>query len=104
MNTANRMAPTGEVSPSKSILDRLRHAVTGRRVLLVSAVAMVGTGMAYNWSWLVAIGAAPVILALAPCAAMCALGVCMKTMGGKSCTTKASSDGTQRQVELRSEE
>ena len=104
MNTANGLAPTGEVSPSTSILDRVRHAVTERRVLLVSAVAIVGTGMAYNWSWLVAIGAAPVILALAPCAAMCALGVCMKRMGGKSCTTKASSDGAQRQVELRSEE
>ena len=104
MNTVNGLSPTDEVSPSKSILDRVRHIVTGRRVLLVSAVATVGTGMAYKWSGLVAIGAAPVILALAPCAAMCALGVCMNRMGGSSCTTKASSDGAQRQVEPRGEE
>ena len=50
----------------------------GRRTWLVLAsVAMLG-GAAANWSWLVALGIAPVLLAVAPCAAMCALGMCMK--------------------------
>jgi hypothetical protein len=49
----------------------------------------VGLGLALNWSWLVAIGVAPLLVALAPCAAMCALGLCMSRMGGKSCSTQS---------------
>jgi hypothetical protein len=64
----------------------LRHYLTNRKVLAVLAVAVVGAGLALNWSWLVAAGIAPVLVALAPCAAMCALGLCMKGMGSKSCS------------------
>jgi hypothetical protein len=53
-------------------------------MLALLAVAIVGTGLALNWSWLVAAGIAPMLLALAPCAAMCALGLCMRNMGGES--------------------
>ena len=66
----------------------LRHYLTNRTVLAVLAVAVVGAGLALNWSWLVAAGVAPILLALAPCAAMCALGLCMKGMGGKSCSAE----------------
>ncbi|MEQ8229298.1 MAG: hypothetical protein RIA64_14530 [Rhodospirillales bacterium] len=58
------------------------------RAMIFLAVAVLVAGAALNWGWLVAIGIAPILLALAPCAAMCALGLCMKG-GGKSC----SSDG-----------
>ncbi|MBX9910646.1 MAG: hypothetical protein K2Z25_18290 [Beijerinckiaceae bacterium] len=54
-----------------------------RTWLAVAAIAVVG-GAALNWGWLVAVGAAPLLLALAPCAAMCALGLCMKR-GGDGC-------------------
>jgi hypothetical protein len=64
----------------------LRRYATNRKVLVVGALLMVGGGLALNWSWLVAAGVAPIILALAPCAAMCALGVCMSRMGDKSCS------------------
>lgn len=64
----------------------LGHYLTDRRVLGVLAVAVVGAGLALNWSWLVAAGIAPILLALAPCAAMCALGLCTRGMGGKSCS------------------
>lgn len=60
-----------------------RYAVN-RKVLAVSALLIVGAGLALNWSWLVAAGVAPIILALAPCAAMCALGMCMSRMSDKS--------------------
>jgi hypothetical protein len=50
----------------------------GRRWLWIGgAIVVVGLGLALNWSWLVAAGIAPLILGLAPCAAMCALGLCM---------------------------
>lgn len=54
-----------------------------RTWLAAAAIAVVG-GAALNWGWLVAVGAAPLLLALAPCAAMCALGLCMKR-GGDGC-------------------
>lgn len=68
----------------------LRHYLNNRKLLAVLAVAMVGVGLALNWSWLVAAGIAPILIALAPCAAMCALGLCMRGMGGKSCSAEKS--------------
>lgn len=59
----------------------------GRRGLILSTLALIGAGMALNWGWLTAVGAAPLILALAPCAVMCGLGLCMKS-GSKSCDNK----------------
>ena len=58
-----------------------------RTWLAVGAVALVG-GAALNWSWLVALGVAPLLLAIAPCAAMCALGLCMK-QGADGCERQA---------------
>ena len=69
--------------------NRLRTYVGGRRGLILLAVAALGVGLVLNWSWLVAVGVAPLLLALAPCAAMCALGLCMNKMGNKSCSTKS---------------
>jgi hypothetical protein len=43
-----------------------------------------------NWSWLVAVGIAPLLIAIAPCAVMCALGLCMSRMGGQSCSSQSS--------------
>lgn len=40
----------------------------------IAAVA-VTAGLASKWGWLVAVGAAPVIVALLPCILMCAIGV-----------------------------
>ncbi len=80
----------GQLSLAQSALALLRHYLTDRRVLAVLAVAVIGAGLALNWSWLVAAGIAPILLALAPCAAMCALGLCMRNMGGKSCAGEKS--------------
>ena len=44
---------------------------------VTAAMAMIGGGMAMSWGWLTAIGAAPLILNLAPCAAMCVTGFCV---------------------------
>lgn len=66
--------------------NRARPYLSGRRGLILLAMAVLGAGAAFNWGWLVAIGIAPLLLTLAPCAAMCALGLCMKG-GGKSCSS-----------------
>ncbi len=60
------------------------YLLIGRRTWLVLAAAVLVAGAALNWSWLVAAGIAPLLLAFAPCAAMCALGLCKKP-GADSC-------------------
>lgn len=67
--------------------NRVRPYLGGRRGLIFLAVAVLGVGAALNWGWLVAIGVAPILLALAPCAAMCALGACCMKGGSKSCSS-----------------
>jgi hypothetical protein len=47
---------------------------------------VIAAGLALNWSWLVAVGIAPILIAVLPCLAMCALGLCMSRAGGKSCS------------------
>ena len=65
--------PTGRLE-SRS---RLAGWLGGRRGILLGALALLIGGGALGWPWLVAIGVAPVLLSVAPCAAMCALGLCM---------------------------
>ena len=57
--------------------DVIRSALRDPRVLMIGGLAIIAGAMALNWTWLTAIGAASIILALAPCAVMCALGMCM---------------------------
>ncbi|MFH1553434.1 MAG: hypothetical protein ABII76_01015 [Pseudomonadota bacterium] len=65
----------------------------GRRGLILLAILALVLGAAFNWSWLVAIGAVPLLLSVLPCLAMCALGLCMNRMSGSS-TDKASPIGS----------
>ena len=71
-------------------LDALRYWLRGRRGVAVLVVSAVVIGGALNWSWLVAAGIAPLLVAVLPCAAMCALGLCMSRMTGGSCSTSSS--------------
>lgn len=70
---------TGDTSSSLTpdLWSTARYYLGGRRGLLILAGVTVAAGLALNWSWLAAVGAAPLIVALLPCAAMCALGLCM---------------------------
>jgi hypothetical protein len=70
-------------SLTEQLLYALRYYLASRRGLIALGLLAVGIGVALNWSWFVAAGLAPVILALAPCAAMCALGLCMHKLSGK---------------------
>lgn len=91
MSTSTETTKAGEPSLTKAILDLVRYYLGGRRGLILLTVAILGAGLFLNWGWLVAAGIAPLLLALAPCAAMCALGLCMNKMGGKSCSTESNS-------------
>ena len=80
------------VEPRRSpVFAWLGYWLSGRRGLIIAAIALAAGGLALGWNWLVAAGAAPLILSLAPCAAMCALGVCAMHKGAKSSSRDASS-------------
>jgi hypothetical protein len=58
------------------------------KVWLVLAAVALAAGAAFNWSWLVAAGAAPLLLSLAPCLAMCALHLCARKAAGGGSTVQ----------------
>ncbi len=66
-----------------------RRWFQGRRRWFVIGVAVVIAGLWLGWDWLAAIGALPVLVALAPCLAMCALGLCMRGGASGSCEQPA---------------
>ena len=63
-----------------------------RRIVVLAGLGTLAAGLALNWGWLTAVGAAPILVALAPCAAMCALGLCMGGGGAKSCAIHGETD------------
>jgi hypothetical protein len=87
MDTSQRAAAE-KSSLAQEWLGALRYWLGGRRGLIGLAVVLGLAAIALNWGWLVAVGIAPLLLAFAPCAAMCALGLCASRMGGGSCSTE----------------
>ena len=102
MSTSIETAKRSGTDAGGNLLQLARRYLGGPRGLILLAVAVVGAGLALNWGWLVAVGVAPVLLALAPCAAMCALGLCMNNMGGKTCSDKSAPDNPVKSVNQRS--
>jgi hypothetical protein len=71
------------------VLHAVRYYFGSRRGLFALAAIALVAGLAFNWSWLVAAGIAPLLIAVLPCVAMCALGLCMSQMTGRACSTDA---------------
>jgi hypothetical protein len=78
------MTNLNSTQPSQtSFVSNAARSVLGNRFgLLAIAAGIIGLSAYSSWGWLVAAGLAPILLSVAPCVAMCALGMC--TMGGKS--------------------
>ncbi|MBI2754339.1 MAG: hypothetical protein HYX46_12665 [Betaproteobacteria bacterium] len=80
------MEQSHEIQTKTSVPDCSPLLTLGGRVsqgttLTVLAVATVGAAVVLGWDSLVALGLSTFILALLPCAAMCALGICASRMG-----------------------
>lgn len=89
--TTTELTQAGQVSPGRKSI--VRSTPGRRRGLIAAGVAIAVAGLAFNWSWLVTAGIAPVLLSVLPCVAMCALGLCMNRMTGRSCATENVSSG-----------
>ena len=89
------MNASTETQPSRpnSVTTILQYYLRGRRGLIVASLVIVAAGLYLGWAWLAAAGIAPILIALAPCAAMCALGLCMSKMGGKTCSSESQPKG-----------
>jgi hypothetical protein len=73
---------------------RIRSWVLSPQGLAVTGITIIAIGLALNWSWLTAIGAAPLILAVGPCLVMGALGLCMSMRNGRGKRDLASATET----------
>ena len=99
----SQTAATEKSSLVQDWLAAVRHWLGGRRGLIGLAVVLGLAAVALNWGWLVAVGIAPLLLAFAPCAAMCALGLCASRMGGTSCSSKETAAGDEASQAARPE-
>jgi hypothetical protein len=76
-----------DTSATRGLPSSMRDDLRGWRAIIVLATVAIVVGVALNWSWLVAAGIAPLLLSVLPCVAMCALGLCMSRMTGRSCSS-----------------
>lgn len=90
--TPARMSHPQPPADAPSAFAPLRAILRSRIGLVSIAGAVIVAGLAFNWSWLVAAGIAPLLISLAPCAAMCALGLCMMPMKGRGAATAPTAD------------
>jgi hypothetical protein len=92
-------ATTTKPSLAQDWLSALRYWLRGRNgVIALIGLALV-IGVVLNWSWLVAVGVVPLLITVLPCAAMCALGLCMNRMIGGSCSTESNPVGCQSRTD-----
>jgi hypothetical protein len=66
----------------------LRSWLRDRRILVVAGLVVTGSGLAFGWNWLAAVGVAPLIVSAAPCLVMCAFGLCMMGRGQQACSSQ----------------
>ena len=65
------------MKPNTLSIANLAARTIGQPILLVASGALIiGAGLYLNWPAIAALGLAPLILTFAPCALMCALGLC----------------------------
>lgn len=80
------LEPTADRPVSRDLYLLARHWLGQRRTWLILAAVALALGAYFNWQWLTAAGIAPLLVAVAPCLALCALGLCMHR--GKGCDTQ----------------
>jgi hypothetical protein len=83
--TISQSTKAVDVSLARRVQHATRSYLGNRTALAILAVIAIAGGLAFNWSWLVAAGIAPILLTALPCLVMCGLGLCMNKMAGGPC-------------------
>ena len=94
--TTSQSSTSDERSLGRDVLSAARSYLANRWTLpaLGSGLAL-GLGLYFGgWGWLVAIGAAPIILSTLPCLIMCGLGVCFMCRSSNKESVSPSVDAT----------
>ena len=82
--TAPQSTTPAAPSLGRGMLGAARYYLGNRWALLALGGLAIGIGMYLGgWGWLVAVGAAPIILSVLPCLIMCGFGACMMCRSGK---------------------
>jgi len=76
----------GTISKAQHMLNVIWPLIGTHTTRILLLTGLVAIGMFFNWSWFVAAGVAPIILSILPCAAMCALGLCIRPGKKGSCS------------------
>lgn len=79
-------------STATSPPDAARSWLSNRRMLAIGGIALGGAGLALGWDWLTALGIAPLLISVAPCLIMCALGLCMMGRGQPAISGRTAPD------------
>lgn len=92
---------TAVIPQWEGIFGSVRRRLTSRSGLTAVAILAISAGAVFKWSALVAAGIAPLILAVLPCAAMCALGLCANrlTPGGSCSNASPNSPNSEASIE-----
>jgi hypothetical protein len=77
MNCCTEELATAQSGTAPTTLGRIRSWALSPQGLTITGIAAAVVGLTLGWSWVVALGVAPLILTLGPCLVMCALGLCM---------------------------
>ena len=90
------------VKPSKAqqAVNAVWPLFNSRNKRIIAILAIVALGMYLNWGWFVAVGLAPLVLGVLPCAAMCALGLCMGHGRKNSCSTNKQQSDSKDDADL----
>ena len=95
--TAPQSTTTAAPSFGRDTFNTARRNLGNRWAPVVFAGLAIVIGLYFGgWAWLVAIGAAPIILSTLPCLVMCGLGVCGMCAFGKraSASSPVATDAT----------
>ena len=88
MNCCTRKPETAQSDSVATTVQRIHSWALSPQGLTIAGIAAAVVGLTLGWSWVVALGVAPLILTLGPCLVMCALGLCMNRMAGRSRSTE----------------
>jgi hypothetical protein len=87
MNETDRVSTPMGASTRAHVRQHLLAGSNNRKLpFQASVIALAAAGLWLGWPVLVVAGIAPLLLAVLPCAVMCALGLCMRGIFNRRCS------------------